>query len=823
MPPWSDVAHSLAAGSRIALQSGIALILRTTLLLSAALIAGWLLRRRDPRSRAGIYTLGHCMALAGLVLAPVPLTIGRGLITVSLPRPPEPSRKQDAMSQRGEFVHADVVASANPYHSQVGNLAPVVPTPPSRGDSDASGVHSTPGFAPPARGYPPPNSGGRFVSSFVEGGAGFSGSAYLLLAFTWAIGAVAWLIWLAIGQIRLNSLCRQARPCMEPRALAELEAQSRSLHIPCPALLVSPEAIGPFVTGLRRPKIVLGESLLRSMDGQALSAVLAHELHHIVSRDVLWTFLSRLLCALVWPQPLLWALARRWRDTSEEACDRAAIQQGCPPAAYARCLVTIAESLSSRSSQAAAGLGMAASKSALGRRVEKIMNHRIRNASSVSPLSVKITIAAFAITLLIASRIVTAQDASSRTDAKPPERAASTTPAPDLDKAPASADAAELSRDERDLYLREIAEAQHQLDEAIAHQKGQTSSPDRTRDAAEELRAKAAALDRAKASEDKATATEDKARALLEKQAKSDSKAERLDDYEREYRSQIDRASKRAADANQDFERAVRSLLKDSAKQGSKNEYEREFRSLLKDLAKPGAKKEYDQALNLRMRDAVKRAAEKAYDGARQSQDGAEADKRAAEKALDRARKSEDESQAEKRAAEEMLDQARKSLDMSEAERRSLMAREAHDLETRQSKRLDALELLLIEKQAELDKASQVYTPGHPRFKAAQDQVEALRKQIDELTAARNENLVQAQRLRRDSSGASRKMRDELAAMRDSMAALQATLKEQLNREREQRSQMTSENRALRDELQKLRRQLETLKRREETSPTTAK
>jgi beta-lactamase regulating signal transducer with metallopeptidase domain len=853
MPAWSEIAHSVAACCRVALESGIALMLRTTLPVSAALIAGWLLRRRDPKSRTGIYSLGLATALAVLALAVVPLGIGRGLITVTLPRPPEQTRQETAVSRRHEFVPAGLAAATKPKRDRVlfRELAPGPPVPPAPARGAAStGVHadsalaatnpnlvhpdavgrSSPhNFSPvrtrvptansailplpnsSARAPLPTNSGGRIIGGFEMGASGFASSIYSFIVLTWAIGAISWLIWLLIGQIQLMVLCRQCRACEEPSVLAALEAQSRSLHISCPALLVSSEAIGPFVTGLLRPRIVLGESLLQSLDTQSMRAVLAHEMQHIVSRDVLWTFVSRLLCAVLWPQPLLWALARRWRDASEEACDRAAIGLGCSPAAYARCLVTIAESFNSRSSQTAAGLGMAGSKSALGRRVEKIMNYRTRNASSVSPLAVKITIVALAMSLLIASRIVTAQDASSRSDPKPLGRGASSVAARAVDKPPTAAEDEELSEAERELYRKEIAAAQSELDNALVQRKSKPDVPDEAKLEVDKVRANLAALIRSHSAFNEARAAENRARTLLEKQVRSGGEAERRaaeKDYERAVKLRLGQSADQDS-ALREFQRALKLQVINGQKRHAIEKYEQALRPPVNEAQQRSAVEEYERAFRSGLDQADKRAAEKAYERARRAQDASQADmraaekelnkartpdlsdrsdptdptdkrvadkgaadKRAAEKAQDRARADDDAAQADKRKAGEAQQRARKSEDERRAEKRA-----AEDMERAYLEQLDRLKQKLTKRQAEMSILSQTYSDVNPKVREQQALIDMARKQIREVQATKDAILSKARREQNLSADAVRAKQTGVAKDR---SAAQQDLERQL-------------------------------------------
>ena len=123
----------------------------------------------------------------------------------------------------------------------------------------------------------------------------------------WASGTALLLLWLALCQRHLTRLRRSARPVLSGPAAEILAA----LTTRRPALLTHPSVRSPFLAGLRRPAIFLPTTYEADFEPAALRAILAHELAHLARRDNAWTLAARLLSALLWPQPLLWALCRR--------------------------------------------------------------------------------------------------------------------------------------------------------------------------------------------------------------------------------------------------------------------------------------------------------------------------------------------------------------------------------------------------------------------------------------------------------------------------------------------------------------------------------
>lgn len=141
-----------------------------------------------------------------------------------------------------------------------------------------------------------------------------------------------------------------------------------------PRLYACPGIDGPFLAGLVRPAIYLPADHPETFSPDAFRAVLAHELAHAGRNDTRWTLASRLLCALLWFQPLLWLLCRKLDHVSEDACDLAVLAHACPPRVYADCLLTLAERrpLSRRTSPLTASV--VPFRSQIGKRIVRVLN-----------------------------------------------------------------------------------------------------------------------------------------------------------------------------------------------------------------------------------------------------------------------------------------------------------------------------------------------------------------------------------------------------------------------------------------------------------------
>ncbi len=323
----------------------VALLLRTTLLLGLALLAVRLLRPRGPaaQSLAGRTAL----AAVALLLLTAPLTkFVPPLWHVPAPAAPRPAAPAPVLT---------LTPSAPPPQFWGAGIGTEKGAGASPAPTDAQPPTPTIAATPPApvRNPTPP-----------ELGAGGP-----LLLVLWATGTALLLLWLAACQWHLTRLHRRAVLLANGPAYDTLAA----LTPHAPRLYACPDIDGPFLAGIVRPAIYLPADHAETFSSDALRAVLAHELAHAERHDTRWTLASRLLCALLWPQPLLWLLCRRLEQLSEDACDRAVLAHACPPRVYADCLLTLAERRPLSRPQRALVQGLVPFRSQLAHRIQHIL------------------------------------------------------------------------------------------------------------------------------------------------------------------------------------------------------------------------------------------------------------------------------------------------------------------------------------------------------------------------------------------------------------------------------------------------------------------
>ncbi len=217
-------------------------------------------------------------------------------------------------------------------------------------------------------------------------------NVYLLVARVWLLGSALWLLWLSMCALRLAWVRRSSTRIASGEWHDALKSLCEVHGWHQPQLLQSAEVRSPLLMGLWRPAIVLPREDV--FDSASRHAVLLHEMTHLRRRDLWWMGATRVLCAILWPQPLLWILCRQIERVAEDVCDEAVIRGGCAPRDYARCLLDLAERLTLRASERAVAAGVVPRQSSLGQRVRRILDEKRRGAAFVArPLRALISLA----------------------------------------------------------------------------------------------------------------------------------------------------------------------------------------------------------------------------------------------------------------------------------------------------------------------------------------------------------------------------------------------------------------------------------------------
>ncbi|MDR1281096.1 MAG: hypothetical protein LBK99_09780 [Opitutaceae bacterium] len=192
------------------------------------------------------------------------------------------------------------------------------------------------------------------------------------LTGVWLAGAAMLAGAAVVGRVRLWHLCRRrgeqvcdARVAALGGRIAAGEGIRRTVRF-----RMARDCRVAMTWGIWRPVVMLPDGA-RGWSEERLSLVLRHELAHVKRRDCLARLCCQVAYALYWPNPLVWAGARRARLAQEQACDNRVLAAGVPVEAYAMELVAAARESGGRRFGAVVAM---AERSTLETRVQGIMS-----------------------------------------------------------------------------------------------------------------------------------------------------------------------------------------------------------------------------------------------------------------------------------------------------------------------------------------------------------------------------------------------------------------------------------------------------------------
>jgi len=300
---------------------GLDLLLRITVLLALAWAIHAALGRFNPRWRA---LLWRGTALALLLLPALELALPR-IHAPIIPTLSGPTPANAIIEKSRE--------SGTPAHSTSLPSIPVQnPYPPEYQSNISAPPQSLNVVTHGAIGHDPWNTRGR-------------GSWPGLILAVWGLGVLALTGWYALRARRFRRLVNNAKPAPEEfrRVLMQTAA---ALGCPITVSLYSSTRIAsPVMTGLVRPRIILPERLLAPEHLSDLPAILAHELIHVRTRDLLWSHLLQVPTILLWFHPLAWGMRMAHATACEKACDAAAADYFGNVESYSAVLARVALAL----------------------------------------------------------------------------------------------------------------------------------------------------------------------------------------------------------------------------------------------------------------------------------------------------------------------------------------------------------------------------------------------------------------------------------------------------------------------------------------------
>lgn len=299
---------------------GIDVLVRATLLLGGAIVAGWALGR----GRSGLRHAAWTATFVALLLLPALVRWGPRLELPLLPSEPG-----DATSAALATWEGAPVPAGFPEPGMVGEPA-VAPVPTQARSGGAERARQSAAAV------------GNPGAASVAPSTGTGGPATLILA-VWALGAAGALMSLLVGAARFRAVVRRARPVTSERIAKRAASSSEQLGLRRSVrLLESDEVPTPVAGGLVHPVVILPDGADRWSD-ERLDVVLAHELIHVRRYDAVRQLLGQVALALYWFHPLSWFASRMAVTTREHACDEAVLAMGTRPSAYAQHLMHLSD------------------------------------------------------------------------------------------------------------------------------------------------------------------------------------------------------------------------------------------------------------------------------------------------------------------------------------------------------------------------------------------------------------------------------------------------------------------------------------------------
>lgn len=224
-----------------------------------------------------------------------------------------------------------------------------------------------------------------------------------IFLLTYLVGVLGFALKLVAERIAVGRLARRASEVKDPEWVALAAACRRETGAAGSVrFLRSLDQTMPMAFGVLKPTVMI-PSVADTWTTDRRRAVLLHELAHIARRDCLTQLITRIACALYWPHPGAWLIARRLRMERELACDDRVLAIGTAAPDYAQHLLELAYSLGGYRAPALV-VSMARPKQLEGRMLA-VLDHA-RNRTTPATRS---RLAAFAIAGLIVMPLAAAE------------------------------------------------------------------------------------------------------------------------------------------------------------------------------------------------------------------------------------------------------------------------------------------------------------------------------------------------------------------------------------------------------------------------------
>jgi len=149
-----------------------------------------------------------------------------------------------------------------------------------------------------------------------------AGWVQVALAAAWLAGMAALLMRIAVIDLVMAVRLRGLAAREDPQILHLLAECKAVMGVrSSPRVIETSTVTGPALAGLLRPRLLLPPGMIERLTPAELRFVFLHELGHMKRRDVAVNWLTSVLAAIHWFNPILWLAFARMRGDRELACD----------------------------------------------------------------------------------------------------------------------------------------------------------------------------------------------------------------------------------------------------------------------------------------------------------------------------------------------------------------------------------------------------------------------------------------------------------------------------------------------------------------------
>jgi TonB family protein len=160
------------------------------------------------------------------------------------------------------------------------------------------------------------------------------------------LGSFFLVIKLIYGMLSLKKFKKSLEEVQDQRILKILETAERSFtQHPRTAVLTSRKIFSPLAIGIFKPLIILPHGIHVKLNDNEIRGILLHELSHIYHKDQISGILQRIVSALHWWNPIVYALSAELSRAREEISDNHVLLEN-DKKEYAECLIDLAEKTS---------------------------------------------------------------------------------------------------------------------------------------------------------------------------------------------------------------------------------------------------------------------------------------------------------------------------------------------------------------------------------------------------------------------------------------------------------------------------------------------